>query len=224
MAPRIHLSIGHGSQEQGATALWKDRRVSEWTYNHHIMVPLLREAFAGLEFIVWDAYDHPAWGEVRGRKGSNLLLLDRLVDMFITDSPNKAKTGDIIIDLHNNASRNVNYGGHMVIYRKKEQGTTPPREVLAKTLEEELATEFPKMKKRGYFPDIGGWVDRNLAFLRWATRAKTHAVIVEFGFLTCQSDLAVLFDTRTPKKYAAALRRGVDKFIQTLGDSTNGKK
>jgi len=196
----IDVSVGHAPE-----AGWQGARskcgLTEYSYAHTLLRPALQDAFnlsQEYEPRWWDAGDHLEWRRVR--KG-NLLLLDRLKAMY---SGTRAPT--VAIALHNNASRNTDYGGFMVIYRQEKDGRVDEKSKrLAELLCWELARALPGMKNRGPQADQGDWVERNLAFTRWAHAHGTAGVIMELGFLTCPDDVAVLRDPATPAKVAKAL-------------------
>ena len=202
----IDVSIGHAPEKGWEGA--KGGGLSEYAYNSTLIKPALESALvqsSSLSARWWDAADHPEW---RREKEGNLLLLDRLRAMYRGETRPK-----IAIALHNNASRNPRYGGFMVIYRQEKDGREDLKSKrLAGLLCNELALALPGMKNRGVQGDQGDWVERNLAFTRWAHAHGTAGVILELGFLTCPGDVEVLRDPSTPAKVAGAVLKAINTY------------
>lgn len=212
----LDVSVGHSEQARGASGNQNGIVLSEWGQSHHRIRPALQveatKPSSGFSLRFWDAKENPQWGEPRGRDGNNLLLYDRLVAMYRDESVNPKV--DIAIALHNNASKNTDYGGFMMIYRREEDGEEDEAgKSLAQHLCKAFAKAFPKMKNRGEQADTGSWVSRDLAFTRWGFRYDAIPIIIEFGFMTCANDREIMIKDDTPEKYAQAVLFGVSAFV-----------
>ena len=214
----IDISVGHGNKE-GYQGTESACGLSEWWIGHYWLRPALEKAFKDHERIklrFWDAQDHPEWRQ-RDKK-SGLLLYDRLEAMY---RKNTQPPVQLALALHNNASKNTKYGGHMHIYRQDVGGNSPEARQsacerskrLAELLSEAYASQIVGMKARGAKADRGDWVSRNLAFTRWAKRRGAVGVIIEFGFLTHEPDVDILYKDDTPHKAAAAIRLALRTFL-----------
>jgi hypothetical protein len=206
MSQILDISIGHAPDAGWLGAKSADG-LYEYAYHHDSIRPALEAAAktAGVQIRWWDAAEHQEWR--RTRRG-NLLLLDRLKAIFgATPAP------QILIDLHCNASKNTRYGGQMAIYRKDRDGSEDARSLLlASLLCGRLAQGVPGLKNRGAQGDLGDWVGRDLALCRWSKKKGVVGVILELGFLTCPSDVAVLRAAETPRKVAEAIMQVVSQW------------
>lgn len=214
----IDISIGHSHLDKGAKGMYHVRELREYDFNSKVRVAL--EEYArqqkdlAIKFRFWDHRDHPEWGMRKGKqKGSGYILYDRLVAMYQKEVDPPVR---IALDLHNNASKNPTVNGSMFLYRyeAKEQIEDQQSKKLAEQLELSFKNNFPQMKNRGVMPDMKGWVNRDLAFLKWGFRYAAASVIIEFGFITSPVDQEFMLDATVPKKYVDAIMKGIYSFIK----------
>jgi len=196
--------------------------MSEWWFAHHKLRPAIEKFVAGenkagknITLRFWDAQEHPKWGYRKGEfKGDGYVLYDKLCAMY-KDKSVKPKV-NITVALHNNASRNKNYGGTMMIYRIEKEPDGPYEDDLGKALATKLQAAFvkmfPQMKDRRIRGDQGKWVNRNLGFTRWGYAHEAVPVIAEFGFMSYAKDRDVMLLEDTPDKYAKALITAIEQY------------
>jgi N-acetylmuramoyl-L-alanine amidase len=112
----------------------------------------------------------------------------------------------LMVSVHCNATGNTAARGIEVFYHAKS-----PRGLrLATCLYEELAREFREMPMRGVKSDLTRY-RTGFAVLR---ETLCPAALVELGFLTNVEDEKVLADPKAAARVAAALDRGVERYLR----------